>query len=278
MTDPNAPVSPNGTTATPSTTAPTSGNPGNGTAPGGTAPAPEAWRPGPNAPSWAQGRSQEEILNIAAAAVDQLAKFNQSPAPMQQPQYQAPPQQPNRFDMDMPDDDFISGRQMKQILQQYGQQAQGDPVARQLAASGNMRTIQKDEADAFRRWGPEVHMEIAKLPPDLRSLDNLQLIVDIVKSRHVQELVDEQARQKAVQLAQEQVATIRSGTGGSTAIPNTQNYDLKSNELPEHWRELASKYGLTLDQVREFTQATGETMDQYFETVKRYGKGGVIHG
>jgi hypothetical protein len=218
-------------------------------------------------------------MNIAALAVDQLAKFNQSPAPLQQPSYAPPaaPSQAQRFDLDIPDDDFISGRQMKQLIQQYGAAGQGDPVARHLAASSNMHAIQQMQPDAFKRWAPEIHAEIAKVPPELRTLDNLQLVVQIVQGRHVQELVDEQARQKAVLLAQEQVATIRSGTGGSTAIP-TLTTDLRSDDLPEHWRKQAELHGLTLDAVREFCHATGESMESYFETVKKYGKGAVVHG
>lgn len=144
--------------------------------------------------------------------------------------------------------------------------------------SSVMQNLRQQEADAFRRWGPELEMEIAKIPDHLRDLDNMQLVVNMVRGKHVQELVDEKARQQAVQLSQDQVAAIRSGSGGSQTIPNTQNFDLKSNDLPEEWRELASKHNLTLDQVREFTQATGETMEQYFATVKKFGKGGIIHG
>lgn len=276
MTDPNAPATPNGTTATPSTTAPTSGNPGNGTAPGGTAPAPEAWRPGPNAPSWAQGRSQEEILNIAAAAVDQLAKFNQQNVPIQQAQYQPQQQQTNRFDLDQQsDDDFISVKQARHLMAQANQ---GDPIARQLAVGANLRAIQQSEPDAFKRWGGELNVEIAKLPPEMRTLDNLQVVVNMVRGNHYQELVEEKASQKATQLLQDQVPTIRSGSGGSATIPNNQNFDLKSNDLPEHWRDLAAKQGLTMDAVREFCQATGESMEAYFETVKKFGKGSVVHG
>lgn len=228
-----------------------------------------------------QGRSQAEVNQIAALAVEQLARFNQSPAPLQhQPQHHpnGVPPVATRFDLDLPDDDFISGRQMKALLQQYGQsQGQGDPVARRLALSNTMQTIQQMEADAFKRWGPELHIEISKIPEAMRDLDNLQLVVQIVRGRHVQELVDEQARQQAARLTQEHVATIRSGTGGSTTIPNTQ-LDLKSDELPEHWRNLAQEHGLTMAAVQEFCQATGDTMESYFETVKKHGKGSVVHG
>lgn len=274
-TDPNAPVTTNGTPATPSTTAPTSGNPGNGTgAATGTATTPEPFRFGPNAPEWARNLTPDQLLGITEQAVAQLAKFNQSPQVPQQ-QYQAP-QTTNRFDLDQSaDDDFISVKQARALM---AQAQQGDPVARQLAIGGNMQAIRQSNAEYFKRWGPELEMEINKIPPEMRTLDNLQLVVNMVRGNHVQELVDEKARQQAVQLSQDQVAAIRSGSGGSQTIPNTQNFDLKSNDLPEEWRELASKHNLTLDQVREFTQATGETMEQYFATVKKFGKGGIIHG
>lgn len=212
-------------------------------------------------------------------AVEQLARFNQGPA-VQQPQYQQPVQQQaaSRFDMDLSDDEFVSGRQVKAILQHYGSQSQGDPVARQLAASSNVMGIQERESDAFRRWGPELHAMIAQVPAEMRTVDNLQHIVQLVRGRHVQELVDEQARQQAVRLAEEQVATIRSGTGGSATSPHTQLTDLTSSELPEEWRKLAAKNGLTMDAVREFCAATGESLDAYFALVKKNGKGAIISG
>jgi len=225
----------------------------------------------------------EEVLGLADMAVSQLARFNQGPGIQQHqvspmPQYPQSPA-PTRFDMDLSDDEFVSGRQVKQILQHYGNQAnQGDPVARQLAASSNVMTIQQVEADAFRRWGPELHAMIAQVPAEMRTVDNLQHIVQLVRGRHVQELVDEQARQQAVRLAEEQVATIRSGTGGSPTSPQQQQIDLTSSELPEDWRKLAEKNGLTMDAVREFCQATGETVESYFASVKKHGKGAIISG
>jgi hypothetical protein len=117
----------------------------------------------------------EEIHGMAIAQGQVLQKFNQ-------PQPAAG--QPNRFDLDLPnDDDYIQGRDVKRLVQQMqAQNQQGDPVARQLGAQNIWGMIQLQQADAFKRWSTEIQAEAGRLPLEHWTLDNLTTIVNIVRA------------------------------------------------------------------------------------------------
>lgn len=201
-------------------------------------------------------------------AVDTLTKFNQ---PIPQPPVQAPV---NRFDHDLPDDEFLTGRQVKQILQQVAGQVPSDPVARQLAAQSLYAGVQQARAAEFKRWGQEIQMEISRLPVEHWTLDSLNTLVNIVKSRHIDELAAEQAQR----LVNESHPTIRSGTGGSGSGPQTPEMSLEADGIPPQWKAQAQKLGVTEREIEEFCQMTGQTKQQYYAELVKYGKGGVIRG
>src|SRR5574338_159195 len=119
MTAPNPPSSTSETIAAPSATPVPTGS--------------QPWRAGPNSPF--AGLTAEEIHGMALAQAQVLQKFNQ-PTPQPVPQ-------PNRFDLDLPDDEFIQGRDAKRLMQQVREQSMaGDPIARQLAAQNVWGIIQ----------------------------------------------------------------------------------------------------------------------------------------
>lgn len=209
----------------------------------------------------------EEIHGMALAQAQVLQKFNQ-PTP------QAPPPV-NRFDLDLPDEDFIQGKDVKRIVQQVREQsAGGDPIARQLAAQNVWGIIQIQRADDFKRWGQEIAVEASKLPQEYWTLDNLTTIVNIVRSRHVDEL----ARETAERLISEAHPTIRSGTGGSGSGPLTTQRSLNDDNLPKDWVDKAKALGITEHTIREFCESTGQTPEQYLADVEKFGKGAVIGG
>lgn len=253
MTAPGHPDNTNGTTDGASSTAPTSGEPSRWAAP---------------QHSRFAGRTAEEILGIAELAVDQLSKFNQ---PVPQPQAQP---QANRFDLDLPDDEYLTGRQVKGILQQVANQPPPvDQQARNLAAQSVYAAAQIRWGEEFRRWKPEIDGEIRKLPVEYWTNDNLDVIVKMVRSNHIDEL----AAEKAQRLLNESHPTIRSGTGGSGGVPSTQR-TLADQNLPDGWKQQAASAGITEATVLEFCQITGQTPEQYLASVEAYGKGAVIRG
>lgn len=204
---------------------------------------------------------------MAIAQGQVLQKFNQP-----QPQ----PVQPNRFDLDLPnDDDYIQGKDVKRLVQQMQAQGQqGDPVARQLGAQNIWGMIQLQQADAFKRWSGEIQAEAGRLPLEHWTLDNLTTIVNIVKSRHVNEIAAEMAQH----LRDEAHPTIRSGTGGSGSGPLSTQRTLNDDNLPKDWVDRAKALGITESTVKEFCDSVGVTPDQYLADVEKFGKGAVISG
>lgn len=204
-------------------------------------------------------------MAIAQAGV--LQKFNQ-PNPQ--------PASVNRFDLDLPDDEqYVVGKDVKRIVQQVqAQSMQGDPIARQLAAQNVWGIIQIQRADDFKRWGMEIQAEAGKLPIEHWTLDNLTTIVNIVRSRHVDEL----ARETAERLISEAHPTIRSGTGGSGSGPLTTQRSLADENLPKDWVDKAKALGITESTVKEFCAMANITPEQYLADLERYGKGAVING
>lgn len=196
-----------------------------------------------------------------------LEKFNQ------QPQAPATPA-PTRFDLDLADDEYVSGRQVKELTQRLvNQPPPVDHHARNLAAQSIYASAQIRWSDEFKRWKPEIDREIGKLPVEYWTNDNIDVIVKMVRSNHIDEL----AAEKAQRLLNESHPTIRSGSGGSGSVPSTQR-TLGDESLPDGWKKQAAAAGITEATVLEFCQITGQTPEQYLASVEAYGKGAVIRG
>lgn len=251
MSENATPVTPNETTGTPSPTpAPTAAEP---------------WRAGQH--SRFAGKTPEEILGIAEGLAIVAERFNQ-PMPVVEPR--------SRFDLDISDDDYVQGRQVKQLVQTLVNQ--GPPVdetARNLAAQGLYTNLRATFADDFKRWGSEIDAEIRRLPVAYWTYDALNTIVKMVRANHI----DEIAAEKAQRLLNEQHPTIRSGTGGLGGGPLTQQKTLESEGLPKGWVDQARAKGIDESVIAEFCRETGQTPEQYLADVERYGKNaGVIRG
>lgn len=216
------------------------------------------------------GKTAEEILGIADASLYALDR-------VQQQQYVPPvqqQQQQNRFDLDIPDDEYLNGAQLKRIISQIASQpAPVDYTARQQSAGALLSAVQMQRADDFRRWGPEINIELQKLPMESWTLDNLKILVDIVKSRHIDEL----AAEKAEQLRNDPHPTIRAG-GGSGGGTHTPQLTLEQDGLPKDWVDKLRAQGIDEAKVQEFCNLTGQTVAQYYKDVMTFGKSGVIHG
>ena len=217
--------------------------------------------------------SAEEIHGLAMGQAQALQQQNAVLQRFNQPVQQAPR---NAFDFDLPDDEYMTGKQVKGILQQFANQpAPIDQNARNLAAQSVWGLIQVQRPDDFKRWGDEINREASKLPVEHWTLDNLKIVVDIVKSRHIDEL----AAEKAQRLVDESHPTIRSGgSGGSGSGPYTQQRTLASDTLPQGWVDRARAAGINEATVREFCELTGQTPDQYLADVEKFGKNAVLRG
>ena len=215
------------------------------------------------------GKTPEEILGIASALLTVAEKFNQPIA--------APPAAaPNRFDLDLPDEDYLTGRQVKQVMQQFANQpAPVDHVARRQNILLSIAQLKQDPRykSAFERWGTEIYGEWNKLHPDYVGLDTLETCVKMVLGNHIDEL----AAEKAQRLVNESHPTIRSGTGGSGSVPNTQQSVL--DNAPSDLQARLRAVGIQSEaDLRRACEGTGITPDAYLVELEKFGKGAVIRG
>jgi hypothetical protein len=214
--------------------------------------------------------TKEQILGIAegtAVVVEQqnqlLQRFNQ---PVHHPQ-------PNAFDLDreLPDGEYADNAKVKTIFRHLANQPQPQDSRGAQALLG---IIQIQRSDEFKRWRNEITAELSKLSMEHWTLDNLNVVVDIVKSRHIDDL----AAEKAQRIVSESHPTIRSGSGGSGSVTHTQPFSLDSDKVPASWALAAKAAGITEAEVREFCEQTGQTVQQYMADLERFGKGAIVRG
>lgn len=214
------------------------------------------------------GMTAEQILGLAEGQAVVLDKFNQ-PTPV------APEVPRNRFDFDIPDDQFVEGRHVKQLLQQV--QNQGAPVdqgARQQLLALTINTLREKYKEEFKRWLPEIQAEIAKLPQDYWNLDTLSTCVDIVKSRHIDELVAE----RATRLAGESHPTIRSGSSGGSGGVSQSHASIFETGDPGLLSQLRAA-GITDEvELRRACEGTGVSPENFVKEFAKYGKGAIVRG
>lgn len=213
---------------------------------------PAEFRYGPEAGEFA-GRTASEVLALTQQALAQVRAY-QPP----QPAYQVP--RADNFDT-VADGEYIDGATAKRMLAAAMQGRGPDPMAQQalhLAASSNVGTARQLFADDFRRFGPEIDLELAKLSPDTKSLDNIRMIVEIVRGRHVKELIEEAAGQRAQQLLSQMEPTTRaSGGAGSGPVPHSTQPMGLLDQIPEHERHKIVAVGFNETTLRQHLAEQG---------------------
>jgi len=198
-----------------------------------------------------------------------LERFNQQGAVQppaqpqyQPPQYQQPPAQYQQPTGEIGDDEFLTGRQVKQFGQQWQQQ-----IAPQFQEVLNMtaRTAyelaQTKYQKEFEKWGPEIQALVSNMPPQSRTLDNIGTVVDVVRGRHYRELVDEGIRQRAA----EQVPSLRPNGGATEPGIPTSGF---ASDIDPQWKERAQAAGIDEATVREFCAANQMTEKAFYEQFK----------
>jgi hypothetical protein len=159
---------------------------------------------------------------------------------------------------DFADDEYVSGAQIKKALARLAQ-PQGDALT--LAASGNERVVRQQYARDFERYGNEINALIARVPANLRTVDNLEQCVRMVRSNHLEEIASERAQEIASQLG----ATIRSTGAGSPLPPVSREHSLESDKIPSAWKARAAKAGITERVVEDFCRANDMTAAEFYK-------------
>lgn len=199
-------------------------------------------------PDFLVGKTVTEV----AALANQLYQQNQRLAYQPQPPAQAPVQ-PSAL-QPPPQELFLTDPQRATILQaEYMAKTQFQPQFQQLAArtAQQARTlVQMQRTKDFEKWGPEIDLELQKYNPDTHTPENIGTVVDMVRARHVNEIVaDEIARQQREGIG----STTRPGT--STGIQGSSpqgsgNVDLE--KLPPNYAQALRRANVTQAVIDEF--------------------------
>lgn len=246
-------ASPDGTTPDPgSSTAPPSGNP--------------VWRvPETDPRPWARGKTAEELLGLSDQMFQGLQQLAATPPAYQQAPVQSGFQLPG-------DDDIVDGKTLKAMLAAVSAPQQ-DPFQQQSLAQLAYGQVKQMEPKVFQKWEPEVLRHLNTMDKRMWTVDNIALVVKMVKAEHVDELASEKAD---ALIAQKGFSTRTTG-----AAPNGQGHansetSLESDELPTDYRDRLKKAGVTMETVRSFCAANGMTVKAWFDSAKK--SAGVMGG
>ena len=170
------------------------------------------------------------------------------------------------------DDAIMTGRDFRTHAQQLYQRDVQPQInsAWEMAASANEAAAQTRYAAEFGRYGDEIRRELAKLPAQQRTLDNIGMVVTLIKGRHV----DDYAREYAQQAVSQMDSTIRPTGGGSGPTPQTPaQSQFDSDEIPSDWRMRAKQAGINERTIAEFCAGNDMTPDDFW---KLFPKGSAL--
>ena len=168
------------------------------------------------------------------------------------------------------DDAFVDGRTLRATMAQAGQSlAPWLQQTVELAASTAYGLAEREYDKEFKRYGPEIQGELAKLPKAGWTLDNIRTIVKYVRGNHLDELADERARQLVA--GGESSFRAQGGSGLPPSSSGPVGLSLESEALPAEYRAILAKTGMTMDTVKEFCRGYGMTLDQWFAQAQKWG-------
>lgn len=237
-----------------------------------TAPAPQQaeFRYGEEFPDYLRGRSPAEAAQLLQQAVGVLRQVA-----VNQPVYQQPaPAAPSNPDTAIGEDDFITGRHLQGLSQQFAQQTIGavTPVVVQaldLAASSNLDRVREKRADVFARYGHEIYGHLASVPKTAWSIDNLERVVKLVQADHLEEVTRERAERLA---ASGDLSLRATGAGG---LPMTNQAPTPWDSLTDAQRSRLSAKGLKPEVIRENCAKMGMDEAKWYA---RYAENSVGEG
>ena len=236
------------------------------------------------------GRTPDEVAGISNQMYGAMVSGGQPPQQMtpqqpQQPTYQqnpgytAPPagSDPNAAATtwdDMNPQASVDAR-IAAAQQQFAPQIQ-----QQAEAMGQMARalVAQSDSNAFERWGPEIDMELVRLQPNMKTEQNIRLIVDMVRGRHVGEL---QAEAEARVRSEYQTGDIRPDGGGGVPTGAQGVLDLDSVQAPLY-KELLARHRIDEATLREtFTKYpamyAGNTFDEKVQSwIAAANKGDIL--
>lgn len=213
------------------------------------------YKAGPGVPEWLVGKNATEAAALTQQLYQQLVSSSPAPAgsvPYTAANFGAPPAQPHATG-GVPDaDEFIhdpAGATQRlldrvrrnEVMPEF--QARDNVIGQQARALAELQF--KDE---FRRWGPEIDMMLNQIPGSQRTPQAVGLVVDVVRSRHMDEMVAEKTEAKIRSLVEGGTLRPQSADGATGAgTYNRVDFD----KLPPNYRSYLNRLGVTQDTVDE---------------------------
>lgn len=166
------------------------------------------------------------------------------------------------------DDDYLTGKQVRQFAEAERQRSQQpfDQLAQNT--SGLALTLMQDRyKDQFKRYGPEIHAQLANVPRNQWTVDNIETVVNFVRGRHIEDEIRDRVAAERTQILSNIPPTMRptGGAGSANQSPIPGSPSVQDESIPLAWRQRAEQAGLTDATVDEFCRANGQTREQFFK-------------
>jgi len=140
--------------------------------------------------------------------------------------------------------DYLAATQFQPRLQ-----AQASTLAQQAKELVAMR-----RTDDFRRWGPEIDLMLQQVAPDPTTWtpQNINYVVDMVRGRHVEDLLAEERAKTQNPLGG--AAARPDGSGMGTSLPASHAVDLQ--QLPPNYAAALKRLNVEQRDIDEFLVRT----------------------
>lgn len=228
-----------------------------------------------------RGKTADEVAGLSDQMYAELLKrAPASPAPAPAP---APA---NNIGMPNQDLWLTDPNAAAQQMLQHARQTEFAPALATMAAqmgSTAREVVRRDYAEDFTKYGPEIDLFINQMDPQFRTIDNITKVVGMVRANHLDEIVAERAARKLDDMiAAGSVLRSGSAPNGPVATAPGTITDFKTAGLPDNYRRMLDRYGVTPETLDEFllkttVASTGCTLAQAREKwVESAKKGDIV--
>lgn len=241
---------------------------------------PNQWRyPNDYHVAWMRGKTADEVGQLSSQMYDVLQNQSQG-QPSQQPQQRVESQEPTN------DEWLTDTAGASRKFGEHLRRTQFEPVINQYATALGQQAraiVEMRDPDAFKRWGPEIDTYIARYMPQpaQRNVESIAAVVDLVRGKHVNELIAERERE-VLSRAQQSNSMRADGAAASGAGAGSANrVDFTNVGLPDNYRRTLERYRITPDTLDEFLTSTecrvrGITLQQAREEWLAKAKAGDV--
>lgn len=226
-------------------------------------------------------RLQQQADSTAALreSFGSFAETMKKQMPGQVPQAPVAPQQ--QFDIEKARKEFEENifkdpwNTMMSAFNQYGQMQSSQMATQNLAYSRRLVSLDSETKDYYNRWGEEIEREVANMPMQVKASnpDVYRQAVDLVKARHLNELIQEQTA-AMVKAELEKAGVV---PGGQTAQPQRPIQYAESGRVAPSAAASASQKrtiavpAALMNQIRDEARRKGIPEDALLEVYRSQG-------